>query len=59
MLKILKDEIYFAFFLEGLLDAHDVVSFEHFEHLYLSLDCFAIELIFVGLFEFLDGDSLC
>ena len=59
MLEVLKDEIDFAFLLEGLLDTHDIVSFEHFEHLYLSLDGFTIELIFVGFFEFLDGDSLC
>ena len=29
-LEVLKNEIDFALFLEGLLDANDVVSFQHF-----------------------------
>ena len=38
MCEVLEDEIDFSFFLEGLLDVDDVVSFEHFEHLDLPLN---------------------
>jgi hypothetical protein len=59
VLEVLEDEIDLSFFLEGLLDAHHIVPFEHLQHLDLSLDGFTAELILVGLLEFLDGDSLC
>ena len=40
-LEVLKYEIDFSFLLEGFLDTHYVVSLQHFQHFYLSLDRFA------------------
>ena len=41
VLEVLENEINFAFLFEGLFDVDHVVSFEHFQHFYLSLDCFS------------------
>lgn len=59
VLEVLENEVYFSFFFEGLFDTDDELSFEHFEHFDLSLDSFFAELVFIGLLEFFDCDSLC
>jgi hypothetical protein len=40
-LEVLKNEVDFSFLLEGLLDTHHIISLQHFQHFYLSLDRFA------------------
>jgi hypothetical protein len=59
VLEVLENEIDLSFLLEGLLDTHYIVTFQHFEHFDLTLDGFATELVFVGFLEFFDCDSLC
>ncbi len=54
--EVLEDQVDFAFFLEGLADADDVIAFEHFEHFDFALDGAFVVLIFIGFFKLLDGD---
>lgn len=57
-IEIFEDQVDLALFLEGLLDAHHVVAFQHLQHLDLTLDGLTGKLVLIAFFEFLDRHSL-
>lgn len=57
-IEVFEDKVDLSLFLEGLFDANHVISFQHLQHLYLTLDGLAGELVLIAFFEFLDRHSL-
>lgn len=56
--KVLKNQVYFSFFLESLPNSNYMIAFEHFEHTDLPLDGSFGILIFIGLLELLDSNYI-